>query len=91
MITIASILTQFAIYGALAIALGVAIAVIFAVVRNVRREAAKQGVVISDGVNLQEVQIITQLIKKELEENKELEALKNLKRIIEKAAAEKNL
>ena len=75
----------------MAVAAGVALAVVIKMFKNVRNKAIAQGVVISDGVQMSEVALVARLIQEELKENADLEALKTLKRVVDKAASMKGL
>lgn len=85
--TIVTLLT----YLVMAIALGVGIAVVIKIIKRVKTKANAGGVVFSDGLQRDEIRIIAKLMKEELEENAELEALKSLKRIIDKAATARKI
>lgn len=85
--TIITLLT----YLVMAVALGVGIAVVIKIIKRVKTKAIASGVVFSDGLQRDELRIVTKLLKEELEENAELEAIKTLKRIIDKAATARKI
>lgn len=85
--TIITLLT----YLVMAVALGVGIAVVIKIIKRVKTKAIASGVVFSDGLQRDELRIVAKLLKEELEENAELEAIKTLKRIIDKAATARKI
>ncbi len=75
----------------MAVAAGIALAVVIKIFKAVRTKAVAQGVTINDGVQMAEVALVAKLIQEELRNNADLEALKTLKRVVDKAVASKKL
>lgn len=84
-------LVTFLIVAIMAVAAGIGLAVAIKVVKSVRAKAVAQGVVLSDGVSMPEALLVAKLIQEELKENADLEAIRTLKRVVDKAAAMKGL
>ena len=53
------------------------------------KKAKTQGVVLKDGVNLQEIELIGKLLKEEAEASKELEVLSAVQKVVGEALAKR--
>ncbi len=75
----------------MAVAAGIGLAVVVKIFKSVRAKAVAQGVVLSDGVQMAEIALVARLIQEEIKANADIEALKTLKRVVDKAVASKKL
>lgn len=72
------------------LALVVALVVGIRIAQSVFKRSKEQGVVVSDGIDSNELRIMAKILQEELEENAELAALQNLARVAQKALAKKS-
>ena len=82
-------MTTIILYAALIVGTGIALGVGIGILKRVMSKAKDQGVKLSDGLQLNEAALIAKLLEDEMKQNAELESLKNLKRVIDKAMAPK--
>jgi archaellin len=69
-------------------AAAVALYVVFRIGMSVLRKAKDAGVTIGDGIQSSEIAIMQKLLKEELSEVAEIEALRKMKKAVEKAIAQ---
>lgn len=77
--------------GIFVLSAGLFLGIVGVILVRVFKKAKSQGVVLKDGVNMSELEIIAKLLKEEAEASKELEVLASVQKVVAEALSKRTV